>query len=704
MNSRPLAVAVVILAPLVGGVAEMRAQDTATVRLEPVVIEVGRGARRSLLELPFAVTVQTPDSARPGQRHLALDETLWLIPGLSVSNRNNPSQDPRISIRGFGARSAFGVRGIRVLRDGIPLTLPDGQTPVDYLDLESVGRVEVMRGSASSLYGNAGGGVVDLRTSAPQPVPISGAVRFWSGSFGSRRIVGKTSGSTGGFGYQGNVARTESDGYRDYSRQRTTNGFGRLSYDNDAGSYAIEWLGVNTPVAQNPGAITRAQFESNPQLADPLAVRKGARKAVTQSQFGLTARRDGARGEVEASAYVGTRGLDNPLTFGVVDVDRTMSGGNLRATVPFSAFAAQHRLTIGTELQFQNDWRRNFTNCNDVPPPTTSTATCPTPGVERGSVTLDQKEIVSSVGSYLRDELALGERFSLTASARADAVRFRVNDRLIDATNPDDSGKRTLAAVSPMAGILMRLSDSHSAYANVSTAFETPTATELGNQPSGAAGINQDLKPQRSVTYEVGVKGVGETGLQYNAALFSTRVHDELIPFDIPGGGGRRYFRNAGRTSRRGAELGLGLDLGPVELGGAYTYANYRFVDFTVDTAHYAGNRIPGIARQTFQGSAALHAPFATFVTEATLTDRMLVNDANSESAPGYAIFSARVLSSALWQGSGAELTLGAQNLFNTRYISSVSVNAAGGKFYEPGSQRSLYIGISLLGAARRSR
>src|SRR5438105_14335922 len=248
MKSRRLAVvAAATLAPLLRGVGELRAQDTTGTRLEPVVVEVARGARRSLLELPFAVTVQTPDSTRPGQRHLSLDETLWLIAGLTVSNRNNPSQDPRLPIRGFGARSAFGVRGIRVLRDGIPLTLPDGQTPVDYLDLESVGRVEVMRGSASSLYGNAGGGVVDLRTSEPLPVPVSGAVRLWNGAFAARRIVAKTSGSAGGFGYQGNVARTESDGYRDHSRQRMTNGFGRLSYDDDNGSYAVEWLGVNTP-------------------------------------------------------------------------------------------------------------------------------------------------------------------------------------------------------------------------------------------------------------------------------------------------------------------------------------------------------------------------------------------------------------------------------------------------------------------------
>jgi len=689
----------VVLAPLA---PRIEAQDTTAARLPPVVVEVGRGSHGSPLDLPFAVSVQTPDSTRPGQRHLSLDDALWLVPGLSVSNRNNPSQDPRISIRGFGARSAFGVRGIRVLRDGLPLTLPDGQTPVDYLDLESVGSVEVMRGSASSLYGNAGGGVVDIRTSDPLPVPGSGEVRLWTGAFRTRRIVAKTGGTGGIFSYQGNVARTESDGYRDYSRQRTTSGFGRMSLDGDKGSYALEWLGVNTPLAENPGALTRAQFETDPRMADPLSVRKAARKAVTQSQLGLTARRSGTRGEVEASAYAGTRSLLNPLTFGIVDVGRATSGGNVRATVPLVLFGMDHRLTAGTEAQLQNDLRLNYTNCNDIPPLTIPTATCPNPPTERGSVTLNQREIISSIGSYLRDELQLGERYTITGGARADAVNFKVRDRLIDATNPDDSGHRLLDAVSPMVGLLARLSPLQSAYANISSAFETPTATELGNQPSGAAGINRDLKPQRSTTYEIGLKGVKASGWQYNAALFATRVQDELIPFDVPGGGGRRFFRNAGRTSRRGIELGTGLTLGALDLGGAYTYANYRFVDFTVDTAHYAGNRIPGIPRQTLQATATARSIFGTLVTEATLADRMFVNDANSESAPGYVIVNARLVTSMSMGLSGAELVFGAQNLFNTRYISSVSVNAAGGKFYEPGSERSIYVGLGLIGAARR--
>jgi iron complex outermembrane receptor protein len=701
MNARSFGGATALLGFLVLAPSFARAQDTAATRLDPVVVEVGRGAYGSPLDLPFAVTVQTPDSSRPGQRHLSLDETLLLIPGFTVSNRNNPSQDPRISIRGFGARSAFGVRGIRVLRDGIPLTLPDGQTPVDYLDLESVGRVEVMRGSASSLYGNAGGGVVDLRTSDPLPVPVSGAVRLWNGGFGSRRLVAKASGMADGFGYQANGARTESDGYRDYSRQRMTNGFARLSLDRGRGSYALDWLGMNTPVAQNPGALTRAQVELDPQLADPLAIRKGARKAVTQSQLGITARHAGKHGQIEASAYAAARSLDNPLTFGIVDVARATSGGSFGATLPFSLMGADHRLTVGAELQLQNDLRQNFANCNDIPRPTVPTATCPDTGLERGILTLDQREIVSSAGSYLRDELQLGERYILTASVRGDAVRFRVKDRLITATNPDDSGRRLLDAVSPMVGILARFSASHSAYANVSSAFETPTATELGNQPSGAAGINRDLKPQHSTTYEVGVKGAGASGLQYNAALFATTVHDELIPFDIPSSGGRRYFRNAGRTSRRGLELGLGASVRALELGGAYTYANYRFTDFTVDTAHYAGNRIPGIPRQTLQASAALRSAVATLVTEATIADRMPVNDANSESSPGYAIFTARIVTGLALGRSAAELTVGAQNLFNARYISSVSVNAAGGKFYEPGSQRSVYVGLTLMAPTR---
>jgi len=333
--------------------------------------------------------------------------------------------------------------------------------------------------------------------------------------------------------------------------------------------------------------------------------------------------------------------------------------------------------------------------------PTAPTAACPAVSEERGTVTLDQRELVSSIGAYMRDEVRLGDRYTLSGGVRADRIRFEVRDRLIGGVNPDDSGERSLGAVSPTIGLLARLAPTHSAYANISSAFETPTATELGNQASGAAGINRDLRPQRSTTYETGIKGAAAIGLRYDVSLFATSVVDELIPFDIPASNGRRYFRNAGRTSRRGLEVGLAGARGPVELGAAYTYANYRFRDFTVDTARHAGNRIPGIPRQLLQGSAVLRTSLATLVTEATVADRMFVNDANSDSAPGYAVFNARLNTGTSIGRTGTGLTLGVNNLLNRRYAASVSVNAAAGKYFEPGVGRAVFLGVSLRAGSR---
>ncbi len=255
--------------------------------LDPVIVTVTRGIGTSPLDAPFAMTIVTPDSARPGQRHTALDESLSLVPGLTAVNRTNPSQDPRISIRGFGARSAFGVRGVRVLRDGMPLTLPDGQTPVDYLSLESVGQVEVIRGAASALYGNASGGVIDLRTAAPPAKTITGEATQWLGDYAFSRTTLKGGGISGPAYYQADGSVSRSGGFRIHSRQRATSGFARVGAVLAGTDYSVEALGLDMPLAENPGALTLAQFRSNPRLADQPSVNKDARKVVRQVQVGL---------------------------------------------------------------------------------------------------------------------------------------------------------------------------------------------------------------------------------------------------------------------------------------------------------------------------------------------------------------------------------------------------------------------------------
>jgi iron complex outermembrane receptor protein len=623
-----------------------------------------------------------------------------LIPGLSSASRNNPSQDPRLSIRGFGARSAFGVRGIRVLRDGMPLTLPDGQTPLDYVSLESVGRIEVMRGSASALYGNASGGVIDLITEDPSRAALAFDVRQFLGEDAFRRSVGAFSGTSGRMSYIGDIAHLTNDGARDHSRQRATSGFGRFVYSANDNRAWISLMGLNNPLALNPGALTIEEMRADADAADPQSVRRNARKSVRQVQIGTGVSRALAGGTVSLSAFGGSRSLDNPLPFAVVEIGRHTWGAS--ASIDGDTRIAQrvHRWSAGAELQSMNDLRRNYAPCADTIPRTTPSATCPDIMSERGIVTLDQRERVSSTGVYLTDQIELSRRVTASAGIRADNVRFRVEDRLISQSNPDDSGNRSLRSISPLVGVVVRTGSLNSIYANVSSAFETPTATELGNQPDGSAGINRDLDPQRSATIEAGARGfVGP--LRYDAAAFTTRVTDELVPFEIPDSNGRRYFRNAGRTTRRGAELGGDFSWGPAALMASWTYSRFRFEEFTVGGNDFSGNQIPGIAEHRVQAALKLADDRVFSVVEAEVVGPSYADDANTFRAPGYAVFHVRAGYAPLRRSPRLSLTVGIQNVLDRGYASSIAVNAARSRYFEPAPGRALFVALAAGATAR---
>jgi iron complex outermembrane receptor protein len=665
--------------------------------LPPVEVTVTRDAARSTLDLPFAVSRVVPDSTRPALRRASFDEMLLALPGVSVANRNNPTQDPRISIRGFGARSAFGVRGVRVVRDGIPLTLPDGQTPIDYLDLESVGRIEVIRGSAGSLYGNAAGGVVEVRTVDPPADVVAGRVTGYGGSYGLKRWAGAVGGTSGVVRYQGDLSRTEQDGFRRHARQQSTSGTLRMLVTNATSELALSYTGYDTPTAENPGALTAAEMAADRRQSDPAQIRKGARKAVQQSQLGLSGTRRSSSGlELSASAHYGWRALDNPLTFAIVDVDRATAGGAVRVTAPVRWLGLEHRLSAGIDAQFQDDDRYNFANCNFIPPLTAPTAACPVLSEERGTVQLAQRERVSNIGPYVRDEIAFADRYRLTLGARADYVRFSVDDHLIAGTNPDDSGERTLEAISPLVGLVARLSPLHSVYANVSTAFETPTATELANKPDGSAGINPDLDPQYATTIEAGLKGALGGRVRYDLSLFRTRVRDELIPFEVPGGAGRRYFRNAGSTRRRGGELGLAGSFGMTTLGASYSYSDFFFDEYTVGTSDFGDNRIPGVPNQQVQGYATLdwRGWFATL--EGQAAGGMYMDDANTLRSGRWEVMNGRVGGRVAIGDVTLAPVFAVSNLFARAYAGSIVVNAAAGRYFEPAPGRTIYAGLTV--------
>ena len=676
------------LVPLTGN---GQTPDTAAT-LAGVRVTVSRDAARTPLELPFGLTRLPLDSARAATRRASLTEALLFVPGVSVSHRHNPTQDPRLTIRGFGARSAFGIRGVRVLRDGIPLTAADGQTAVDFLDLESLGAAEVFRGNAGALYGNSSGGVIDFHTTPPPESGGRGRVSGWlSGGISRASLSGGR--RFGDLGLQGTVSRNAGDGPREYSSFESTNAMGDARWNMGATRMQFTVSLYDAPEAENPGALTQAQMDLDPTLPDSNNVVKKAGKVVRQSMVSLQAARDFGALSLTANGHLGQRDLENPLAFAIIELDRSTSGGSVRAQ--WQSPSLPLRLAVGADVLNQLDDRQNYSNCAGLTGDDRPATTCPT-SADRGALTVNQEERVSGLGAFVRGEYAMTPQFSVTGTLRSDRTRFEVTDRR--ATDPAlaEPPPRTLSAVSPMVGINYRIGPLSSAYASVSTSFETPTTTELANRPEGVGGLNADLKPQRGVSYEVGFKGASISGLRYDLALFSIITEDELIPFQVPGAAaGRQFFRNAGQTTRRGAEASLATVSGPVSLGATATWLRYVYDDFTVAGTSFEGNRVPGVAPLTLSAFASVSPSWGLVAVEAVHVGKQAVDNANTSWADTYQLLNARVAFRPNTSLS-FEPVVGVDNIFDKTYASNVVVNAAGGRFFEPGPGRTFYVGVRM--------
>lgn len=702
-TARPASIGVVLLALGAVVTEPLSAQTADSARaqpLRPVSVSVTRDVSRSILELPFALARITPDSLHPGLRRTSLGEFVYGVPGVQVSERNNPSQDPRLAVRGFGARSAFGVRGVRVMRDGIPLTLPDGQTPIDWMDLESAGTVEAIRGTAASLYGNASGGVISIRSRAPDAAPFALTARGWDGGNVHRASFTASGSATGKMGaltesgYLFSGTRTEGDGPREYSRQKATSVFGRVLGTVKDTRLEVQGVKYDAPTGENPGALTAAELSSNARLSDSLNITKHSRKGVEQSQVALLATRGMGPSEISATIFMGSRTLDNPLPFAIVGVDRKTYGGSLRAGATTTISGLPFRMTAGFDTQTQSDDRFNFENCSDVVVGTPVSTRCPTAGQERGAIRLNQGEDLHGDGAYVRYELEIPRRLLGSVSLRYDRVRFELTDHFISGTNGDDSGNRGMNALSPMAGLVWRVRPLLSVYANVASAFETPTITELTNQPDGKLGLNQELAPQRTRTLEVGMQGIIGAHMRVDAALFGAGARDELVGFDVPGAAGRRAFRNAGRTSRRGLETNLSVVGKWGEAGAAYTLSRFRFVNYSVGTANYAGKPIPGVPTHQGQAYLTLRSHGWYITSDANSASRVSADDASSVFAAAWTTLGIRAGRAPANGRYALEPTFGVDNVFDRTYASAVVINATRNRYYEPGVGRRVFVGM----------
>jgi iron complex outermembrane receptor protein len=672
--------------------------------VDAVVVTATRRPQSSA-ELPVSIDRIDGDRIQTGQLQVNLSETLSQVPGVIAQNRQNYAQDLQLAVRGFGARSGFGVRGIRLYADGIPGTMPDGQGQYSHFDLSSAGRIEVLRGPFSVLYGNSSGGVLAIFTEDGAP-GLSLQETSTAGSLGTQRYALKGSGASDGTSYVLDAGHFQTDGYRVHSGAERNNLNGKLHLDlADGAKLTLIANAISTPFVDDPLGLTRTQLRANPTQAGTNAVAYNTRKSLGQEQAGAIYERPlGIDGALTATGYAGERRTTQYQAIpraaqsvpthpgGVIGLGRDYWGIDVHATGHYGLGGTPLQLTAGVNFDRLDEARRGYLNFAGTEL-----------GVE-GALRRDEANRVYDFDQYLEAEWHPTARWRAVAGVRNSIVDVASANHLVASGGPAMSGVR-YAATNPVAGITFQPGEAVRAYAAYGKGFETPTLNDLAYRSTDGRlpGLNLSLRPARSDQFEVGLKA-GDRALSGTLAAFYVRTRDELAV--RTSAGGRAVYQNIGATARRGAELGVdGRWQGAWSARLAYTYLH------AVTAAPYstctglpcavaivpADSRLPAVpASSLYAGLTWQHSPQGfTATVEAVGRTRVYVDDRNSDAAPGYGVANLH----ATWRQQPGHWqlaeTLRIDNLTDRRYVGSVIVNESNGRYFEPSPGRTAYVGIS---------
>lgn len=665
----------------------------APVVLDPVVITATRKSERSF-DVPAAIDRIGAETIQNGQPMVNLSEALARVPGIVTLNRQNYAQDLQVSSRGFGARAAFGVRGVRLYQDDIPATMPDGQGQTGSFSLLSADSIEVLRGPSSALYGNASGGVISVMTEDGR-LPQTLTANIGAGSFGTRTSGLKANGRAGGIGYVVAASRFDTDGYRDHSEAQRNLVNTKLSIAAGADT-RITLIGSlqEQRKTQDPLGLTRAQWETDPRQSDPVATQFDTSKTIRQEQGGASIEQRLEPGTtVKLTGYGGRRAIRQNLALtgsaatasgGIVDLNREFGGIGARVVRATRLADRLLTVTIGADFDRQREHRQGFVNVNGAV----------------GDLRRDEHDFVTSTNAYAQLEWSPHDALSLTSGIRYSDVRFRSDDHYVTSLNADDSGRRNFSHASPVVGAVWHLTPEINAYTSYGEGFETPTFAEMAYRVGGA-GLNFALNAATSRAAEAGLKIIAVRRHRINLAAFAIRTGDEIV-IDTSTGG-RTTFRNAGATRRNGFEA---MWDGKWPLGFtshiAYTYLRAYFAnEFRSGTPVVtvpAGARLPGVPATSAYGELAwmrggpgsLQAAI-----EIALVGRIFINDRNSDAAPRYAVASARIGLEQQIAGITLREFVRINNLTDRKYAGSVIVGDTNGRSFEPAPGRNWSVGIT---------
>ncbi|EPY7437616.1 TonB-dependent receptor PqqU [Klebsiella quasipneumoniae] len=683
-----------LLLPLIAA-AQAADEQTMVVTAAPTTV--------SELDTPAAVSVVNGDEMRQAAPRVNLSESLGAVPGLQVQNRQNYAQDLQLSIRGFGSRSTYGVRGLRIYVDGIPATMPDGQGQTSNIDIGSVDTLEVLRGPFSALYGNSSGGVINVTSQTGTQPPTVEASSYY-GSFGTWHYGMKATGAVGDGSHAGDVDYTVSTnrftthGYRDHSGARKNLANARLGGRiNDVSKLTLLLNSVDIK-ANDAGGLTADEWRDNPRQS-PRGDQYNTRKDTRQTQAGLRYERQlSAQDDLSVMMYAGERETTQYQSIprapqlkpshagGVIDLTRHYQGIDTRLThrgellVPVT-------LTAGLDYENMSERRKgyeNFVMVNGAPQ-----------YGEQGALRRNERNLMWNVDPYLQTQWQLTDKLSLDAGVRYSSVWFDSNDYYITPGNGDDSGDASYHKWLPAGSLKYALTDAWNVYLSAGRGFETPTINELSYRADNQSGLNFGLKPSTNDTVEIGSKTRIGNGL-LTAALFQTDTDNEIVVDSSSGG--RTSYKNAGKTRRQGMELGLDQQFGESwRLKAAWTWLDATYRTNVCGDASCNGNRIPGIARNMGYASFGYQPEQGWYAgSDIRYMSDIMANDENTAKAPSWTVVG--LTTGYKWSYGRMDMDLFGRvdNLFDREYVGSVIVNESNGRYYEPAPGRNYGIGLNL--------
>ncbi|SFR05843.1 iron complex outermembrane recepter protein [Enterobacter sp. kpr-6] len=657
----------------------------------------------SELDTPAAVSVVQGQDMRQATPRVNLSESLTSVPGLQVQNRQNYAQDLQLSMRGFGSRSTYGVRGIRMYVDGIPATMPDGQGQTSNIDINSVESVEVLRGPFFALYGNASGGVLNVTTeTGREPATIEASSYY--GSFGSWRYGMKATGAVGDGTNAGDVdysvstSRFATHGYRDHSGARKNLANAKLGVRiDDVSKLSLIFNSVDIK-ANDPGGLSESEWKDNPRQS-PRADQYNTRKTIKQTQAGLRYERQlSEHDDMSVMMYAGERETTqyqsiprapqlNPThAGGVIDLSRHYQGIDTRWTHRGELLVP---MTFTTGLNYENmsENRKGYENF-------VMSGTTPAYG-QKGNLRRDERNLMWNLDPYLQTNWQLTDKLSLDAGVRYSSVWFDSNDHYVTAANGNDSGEASYHKWLPAGSLKYAVTDAWNLYVAGGRGFETPTINELSYRSGGQSGLNFALQPSTNTTWEVGSKTRVGNGL-FTAALFQTDTDNEIVT--DASSGGRTTYKNAGKTRRQGAELSLDQQFaGNWHAKAAWTYLDATYRTNVCNDGDCNGNRMPGIARNMGFASLGWQPETGWYAgTDVRYMSDIQADDENSAKAPSYTVVGLNTGYKLNYGNWNMDLFGRVDNLFDREYVGSVIVNESNGRYYEPAPGRNYGVGLSV--------